>query len=423
MSQQRNILFLVLGGVILVLLYYISQQNKSYSWQQHFLKNSKDPYGTLYCSEIIEQTQALDSLHILSTAIAESLPLEEQPSNYFFVGEALNFTEEDIEQLFSYVELGNTAFLSCRIIPDELIDRLYPVPCDSIGWYGLSSTTDTIAQMSLVHEDLQPDSNFYFTTYSSRGAAYYQWNFMGHSHICDSLGGFTELGKLNKGLANFVRMSHGDGYFYIHTNPIAFTNLYLLDRKGTTYNQLVLSHLQPGSVYWDEYSRISLGMGQRLNGNNLFDKRLNSKSPLQYILSQPALTWAWYILLAMGLLYLIFRAKRRQRVIPVLEANTNTSLQFISTIGRLYFMQSNHKQLALQKTRLFQVFIKEKYNMNSRDFTDDLATRLAIRSGVANTDIEQIFKMHKNIASGNFVSENTLIDFHKALEKFYHNCK
>ena len=99
MSQQRNILFLVLGGVILVLLYYISQQNKSYSWQQHFLKNSKDPYGTLYCSELIEQTETLDSLHILSTAIAKSLPIEQQSSNYFFVGEALNFTRDSSHDL------------------------------------------------------------------------------------------------------------------------------------------------------------------------------------------------------------------------------------------------------------------------------------------------------------------------------------
>ena len=86
-------------------------------------------------------------------------------------------------------------------------------------------------------------------------------------------------------------------------------------------------------------------------------------------------------------------------------------------------MQSNHKQLALQKMRLLQVFIREKYNMNSRELDGDLATRLASRSGVGIDHIQHIFQMHKNIASGSFVSENTLIDFHKALEKFYHNCK
>ncbi|NRB50931.1 MAG: hypothetical protein HRU41_24895 [Saprospiraceae bacterium] len=421
--KRRGILFIALGVVILFLLYLNIQQQNSYSWKQHYLQDSMDPYGSSYFSELTEKVQCLDSLTILRTPIAESLPSAANGSNYIFIGEGMNLSTEDLDQLLDYVDFGNTALLTCRIFPVELIDNIYPMPCDSTKWYGLSSTWDTTAQMSLNHPDLLSDSIFLFSFYNRERISYYAWQFISHLHICDSLEGFTELGRLNNGLANFVRIPYGDGYFYLHTNPIAFSNLSLLERSGVNYSELVLTHLQDGPVYWDEQSRISLNVGERLNGNSLLDKNLDSKSPLQFILSQPSLAWAWYILLAMGLLYLIFRAKRRQRVIPILEPNNNTSLQFISTIGRLYFMQSNHKQLALQKMRLLQVFIREKYNMNSRELDEDLATRLAARSGVGREHIQHIFNMHKNIASGSFVSENTLIDFHKALEKFYHNCK
>ncbi|MBX2877599.1 MAG: hypothetical protein KTR30_36105 [Saprospiraceae bacterium] len=423
MNTRRSILFIALGVAILILLYLSIQQRNSYTWKQHFLQESVDPYGSQYFSELTEKVMGLDSLNILSNPIQESLPSAANHSNYVFVGEGMNLSSEDLDQLLDYVDLGNTALIASRILPTDLIDNIYPVPCDSSQWYGLSSSWDTTAQMSFNHPDLLPDSIFLFTFYARKKVSYYDWQFISHLHICDSLEGFTELGKLNNGLANFVRIPYGQGYFYIHTNPLAFSNLALLERKGVTYSQLVLTHLQDGPVYWDEQSRISLDIGQRLNGNSLFNKNLNSKSPLQFILGQPSLAWAWYILLAMGLLYLIFRAKRKQRVIPILEPNNNTSLQFISTIGRLYFMQSNHKQLALQKMRLLQVFIKEKYNLNTREFNEDLVHRLASRSGVNINHIQHIIQMHQNINTGNFVSENTLIDFHKALEKFYHNCK
>ena len=163
MNQRRSIVFLLLGVTIVVLLYYITEQNKRYSWRQHYLQNSKDPYGTLYFSEAVEKSQAPDSLQILSKALQESLPLEEASSNYIFVGEGMNFADQDVDQLLDYVDQGNTAFIACRLLPRRLIEELYPIPCDSSGWYGFSTTVDTAVQMRLVHPNLQPDSNFNFT--------------------------------------------------------------------------------------------------------------------------------------------------------------------------------------------------------------------------------------------------------------------
>ncbi len=422
MISRRTILFIVLGVTILFLLYLNVQQRNAYTWKQHFLADSVDPYGSLYFAELTEKVMGLDSLIVLSAPLVESLPTEVSHSNYLFIGEGMNLTTEDLRRLLGYVALGNTALIASRVFPRDLIDSIYTTPCDSTKWDGLLTTWDTTAQMSLNHPDLLPDSTFSFTFYARARMSYYGWQFINPLHVCDSLEGFTGLGKFKGDLTNFVRMPYGKGHFYLHTNPIAFTNLSLLERQPINYSQLILAHLQDGPVYWDEQSRVEQDIAERLNENSI-PNNLNRESPLQFILNQPSLAWAWYILLAMGLLFLIFRTKRRQRVIPILESNNNTSLQFISTIGRLYFMQSNHKQLALQKMRLLQVFIKEKYNMNTRELNDELADRLASRSGVATEHIQHIFQMHQNINSGNFVSENTLIDFHKALEKFYHTCK
>ena len=137
------------------------------------------------------------------------------------------------------------------------------------------------------------------------------------------------------------------------------------------YVERVLSHIDKGPILWD----ITLESSESPGRNRGF-----SNSPLKYILSQPPLAWGWYILLGMAVLYLIFRAKRRQRVIPVLEKNENTSLEFINTIGRLYFIQNNHRQLALEKMKLFLGFIREHYHLPTREINDAFKKQLIVKA-------------------------------------------
>lgn len=424
MSRQRNILFLGLGILIVVLLFLLTKQRNNYSWDQHYAQNSKDPYGTLFFSELVQQSLSLDTLQLLSEDISNALLIDTTAvSNYLFIGEGLDFSEADESQLLDFVAEGNSAFIACRVLPNTLMEELYPMPCDSMYWYRLSSFGDTLVGMSFKHPDLYPDSSFYYEFYYQKKLRSYNWQYISHIYFCEQENGLVSLGQINEEKTNFASVKYGEGFFYIHTNPLAFTNLHLLSPEGVTYAQLILSHLNKGPVYWDENSRITEDAGELLNNNQPTNKQLNSKSPLQFILNQPALAWAWYLLLAMGLLFLLFRAKRKQRVIPVLEPNKNTSLQFVSTIGRLYFMQSNHKQLALQKMKLLQVFIREKYNFNSRELDDELANKLAVRSEIPLEHIQEIFTIYQNIKTAPFVSENTLIQFHKVLENFYQNCK
>lgn len=424
MNGRKNILFLGLGLLIAILLFLLSKQQPNYTWNQHYEQNSKDPYGTFFFSELVQQSLSLDTLQLLGTSISNSLPIDTAvASNYLFIGEGLNFSEADEAQLLDFVAEGNAAFISCRVLPNTLMETFYPMPCDSMYWYRLSSFEDTLVGMSLKHPDLYPDSNFYYQYYYQKKLRNYNWQYISPIYFCDQDNGLTPLGQINEEKTNFASVKYGEGTFYIHTNPLAFTNLHLLSKEGVTYGQLILSHLHKGPVYWDENSRITEDAGELLNNNQPRNKQLNSKNPLQFILNEPALAWAWYLLLAMGLLFLLFRAKRKQRVIPVLEPNKNTSLQFVATIGRLYFMQSNHKQLALQKMKLLQVFIREKYNFNTRELDDELANKLAVRSEIPLENIQQIFTIYNNVKTAPFVSENTLIQFHKVLENFYQHCK
>ena len=167
--------------------------------------------------------------------------------------------------------------------------------------------------------------------------------------------------------------------------------------------------------YWDEYSRTNFASGRQRNGRQNF---LSSKGPLTYILSQAPLAWAWYCLLAMGFLFLLFRAKRKQRVIPVLVENENTSLAFINAIGTLYFRKNDHGQLSKDQMQLWLEKIRTQFRLNTSQLDETFVTKLAIKSKVPKEEIQAILDFYKNIDNSNFVSENTMIKFYQKIKKF-----
>ncbi len=98
-------------------------------------------------------------------------------------------------------------------------------------------------------------------------------------------------------------------------------------------------------------------------------------------------------------------------------------LEFISTIGDLYFLQQDHRRLSQQKVKLFYAYVRNHYHLSTTEINDEFASKLAIRSELPLSLINNIIRFAKNVESSNFVSEKTLIDFHTETERFYQNCK
>ena len=128
-------------------------------------------------------------------------------------------------------------------------------------------------------------------------------------------------------------------------------------------------------------------------------------------------------MIALGFLYLVFRAKRRQRIISVLEANTNTSLEFLSTIPVLHFIKQDHKHLARQMTRLFLSFVRNRYGITLRSLEEKgQLNQLAQVSGIPMAHITRLALVGQNIEQSSLVSENTLVAYHQLIDHFYKNC-
>ncbi len=215
---------------------------------------------------------------------------------------------------------------------------------------------------------------------------------------------------------NYIRIPLGKGEFLIHTTPIALTNYHLLSEHTLDYASAVTSYLAlDNNVYWDSYKNWGSEQSGRSHNNS------RSSSPLSYVLGQKPFAYAIYITLALVVLFVLFGVRRRQRIVPVLPVNTNTTLEYAQSIGRLYVSQGSHHQLSILQLRLFGNYLREKYQIHTIQYNEEAVQQIATCSGVDKDIISRILKYHKDITNQViWIDTNeALIDLHTLLQKFY----
>ncbi|MCB0638193.1 MAG: DUF4350 domain-containing protein [Lewinella sp.] len=427
--MPRNRLILVIGLALLIALVLLVLSRRSqFSWRENYRMDSKDPYGTYALHDLLSTYTGTHELTDLRDSLSEVLPTitPDGPASYVFVGEGMYMRPEDRDALLAFVEAGNTAFVSCKTPPHDLMFHLYYDECPETPWHDFDNFVADSVQLNLAHPHLRRDTGFAFTFIEDQRPSATYWRYFNDDYFCGLTNGFDPLGYLNESLVNFVRIPLGEGWFYLHSTPQVLTNYFLVTETGRQYAERLLSHLPDGPLYWDEYSRIPDRLARDFNQDNMPSdqdrRRLQSQGPLQYILEQPPLAWAWYLLLLTGLLYMIFRAKRRQRVIPVLEPKRNTSLNFVQNVGRWYFQKSGHQQVAHQAIKLLRGYVWERYGLQWRQ-DEQFLQQLANRSGVSPELLAAIAKDVNNIPRYTGLVEPELIKFNQRLEQFYRTAK
>ncbi len=423
--KDRRLLLLI--GVLLLLtlltVIFLLQPRTRFDWRPTYKAQSKEPYGTHIIAGLLRDYFPGKGFNILKDSIVGVLPVDTlpEPAIYVFIGDGLYLDSAEVETLLTFISTGNVAFISSLIVPSKLMQRAYEGECEDYEWEDYAYLLDSTVRLGL--RQLPPQKALACTyLYRGRPKAH-SWSYIESIYFCDgNTYSFEALGDMNDSLVNFAAMAYGEGTLYLHTTPLAFSNIQLLQEPALQYANSVFSYLPPGKIYWDEYSKISEPEA-RLRNNRAANRSLSAQSPLSYIIQQPPLAWAWYLLLSIGLLFLLFRTKRRQRIIPVLEPNKNTSLEFVRTIGQLYFLQGSYKKLALQKMKLLLNFARARYHLRGQESDPDFVEKLARKSEVPRELIDRIVLMHRNIGNSNLVTENTLIDFHRLTDEFYRVCK
>jgi len=390
--KKREIKFLVPLIITIVLLTVIKiLEPEELNWANSFARKDKIPYGGYIISDISSDLFPEQEVLVKELPIYNILKSNHYTnSNYVFINSYFSPDRLDTEYLLSYVADGNNVFISAFGIYGDLADSLKIQTSDEF-FNGDSVNT----RLSIT--EIMNDS----------GWTYVKGNFKNYfSEFDTSL--VQVLGTNQAGNTNFIRIKYGDGNFFLHTLPLAFTNYHLLNSGNNEYVYKVLSHLPIQKTFWDDYYK---------DGNKY------SASSLQYIVSHKALRSAYYIILISVLLFIFFYGRRKQRIIPVIPPLTNTTVEFVETVGNLYYQQKDYKNIAQKKIYFFMDYIRSKYFIKTNLFDEETIQKISDKSLLSTGKIKSIFKEVEKINHSTSISEDDLLNINYQIEKFYERTK
>jgi hypothetical protein len=379
------------------------------SLKESYRKTDKLPFGAFiaykgFQSEFsdywinIEQKPFDETWHLLREDSATSYSL------YFLITKDLVLSVDEVNAMMEYVKAGNDLFISADFIDHKLLDAIY-CTVDRKG--------EIMSEVNGKMHDTQV-SMFYDNDFNSPKYQYYYFPFLNYFSGFDTT--FTRvLGVNEKNLPNYIILFSGKGRLYLHIAPRIFSNYFLLTNDNYKYFEYVTAYLrfQPQYVYWDEYYK---NFSSPRNKNNSADK--DDFSTLKVIRQNPPLLWAFYLALAAILLYILFNLKRKQRVVQTIKPNTNSTVVFAETVGRLYLQQKNNRNISLKIITYFYEYLRKKYFINTGVINREFIASVSGKSGVSGIETEELFELIGKIQEQENVTDEEVFELNQKIENF-----
>jgi hypothetical protein len=365
-------------------------------------KKDKIPYGTyvaynnlkyLFPSSAIYKSQQ-------GPGYWDSISRYDSRQACIIVTDKFSADNDEMKQLINFVKNGNDVFISARY---------FSAAAD--GVFGCSSSSYDV---SFYPEEEEGDSmRISLSNPPFTGTNKYIYPGKTFSSYFDEIDSTTTniLGYDEKGRPDFIHLKAGSGNFYLHTEPLAFSNYFLLYKNNISYYEKVLSVISRdvNKVVWDEYylNKIQRERPQKKQGW------------LSVLFRYPALKAALLTSILALLLYVLLEMRRKQRYIPVVSKPKNDSLNFVKTIGRLYYDKGDHKNLCRKMSAYFLEHIRNKYKLPTGTLDEVFISNLKYKSGAEETAIREIVTFINHLEATPAVSSNQLTGFHKKLDAFY----
>jgi hypothetical protein len=394
LKSKRTYFFVIIMAFLgIFLVEYL--QPKPVNWKQTYSKSDKIPYGNYILFDRLSDIFNVSEAKTSYTTLFE-LDRNEHTElyNLIFINEDFDPDKIDIEIILKMAEEGHHFFIAAHEFGGKFADTL-GIKINFDHDY-LFASDDSIQTDSLSLSFHDPKLTLSKPCFYRVGSAPFYF-------VPDSMPTAEVLGSNSNHKPTFLRIPRGEGVIYLSTTPLAFTNYYMLKAHNYEYVATALSYLPQRSVIWDEYYKSG---------------REGARTPFRFLLSHETLKTAWILLLGTVLLFMIFRAKRRQRVIPIIKPLQNDSLEFAKTIGRLYFHYGDHKNVAVKKIAHFQEFTRSRFHLNMQNVNEGLLDQLAEKSGVKLSAVRQLFQLIAHIQQADEISEAQLIELNRYMEEF-----
>ena len=449
MKSSRNFLFVML---VLFVLFCLLQVNlpKKFVWSPTFSHVDKQPLGCFVFDSVL--TQSLPNGYHVTKKTFFQLDQEhaKEKISVLMVVDQQNLKQLDVKYLCNIARRGGKVMVVASssfddgrnadtVVVDEL-ERTFKVKIEDGIYFSLRGILSGLK----AHDNDMYDTIYWNNRETMYAAQSYRmfYNMVGGTLFVDSVpkvkrlaytlstagydykydslyvGDFTRFDTIVdkkerieridtfaiKKIPAAVSVPYGKGEVIFVSSPLLFTNYGMLEGNTFVYIFRLMSYLADLPVYRTEaYVKTDAML-------------VAEQSPFREFIKRPPLRWALYLALLGVVLFMIFTARRRQRVIPIMSKPANRSLEFIQLIGTLYYQRKDHVDLVRKKFKLFAEELRKTAGVDISDVnTDDREyLLLAEKTGMNSDRLKKVIRQIRLVlhSEGNISVEEmrSLID-------------
>ncbi len=393
----RNIGLMILGVLLLVCMMYLNQPGTV--WLETFSGRDEQPYGGKALHTLVENQKGDVEVRSLFNTVYE-LVQEEQitDEHLLIVSSGLNFDQADWKALRTYIEDGHTVLIASRSLGDSVETDLGLAVHRRPGFNRDSIFKGNFQEPEVAYRfDFGSYPSHPFKIPESAAFEYIE---------ADSSAIYKVRARNEDGKAVFIEYPMGQGRLFFSPNPLLFTNVYSLDSAVNGFSAGLLSVFPEGeNIAHIEYYQLG---------------RMESQTPMRFILSQTPLRWAYFLTLITLLLFILFEAKRRQRIIPIREPLRNTSLEFTETLGQLYYTaRQDHGNMIRKRVQYFYHYVARHYAVNLKKAGTKAVEELAKKTGKDPEKLNQLFTKIQRVKEADRMDDKFLLELEALLHWFY----
>lgn len=369
---------------------------KRFDWDERtYCSTDSNPFGAMLVDSLLQSS--LPGRYevkegFLSDAIDDSAIVD---NTVLLVDYSiLDYEENEINSLLDILRRGQSVIYIDEYLPDSLSNLLEISIDDGYEYYYSSDLLSNSDSTTFVW---QQDSTFSKASYRFRIFSPYNngliANFDDEKPVWRPI--IKQRLKVGGDIVVAASRNYGKGKLIIMTWTQLFTNYNVLEKGGAQLLMRLLSQATGKKIVRYDYHLTTAEFYEDESGN----QHNKSSSPLRVFLDNRSLRWAVYLAVIAIALFMIFTAKRRQRVIPLVEPPKNHTLTMVKHIGLMHYRNHDNAGLVRDYYKQFAQLMLRKLLVNVNDDIDlnENINLISSISGIERDKIIDSFSILNNL--------------------------
>lgn len=378
----------------------------SSNWNSRFQVDDKKPMG-LYLLTSLTQAH-LDTNHQVSVVtdwmdMDSIFEKDKSDKTFFFVGNNFGLQSSEMDTILSEVEKGSSLFLSFNDLTENLFSKLfyeYQTKYEYDDHVNVFSDKHKFKMINLFQNDTIATD----------------WKAFGK---IQSLGPHTTLSSFME-MSNFIKVQYGAGFLFFHSNPEMFYNYQLKRLPGFKYAEFTLNQLSSEQdVYLLELGRLTDNYGNEDVDDDSDAEGKVDDSYFKLIFQNPTLLTALLLSILGILLFIIFRSKRTEPIVPYIEKKKDMTLAFTETITSIYFAKRHpYGLLQVQRKNFYATIQKHFFIDLNRGSDHKVLDVLAEKCNMDRSEIDEMVNLLETKEASQ-ISDQYITNVNKKMHSFY----